>query len=462
MKREIFNSKWGFILTSAGSAIGLGNIWRFPYLCGQYGGLSFILMYLFIIVIICNPLMVSEIAIGRTSRSNCVDAYQAIGQQTGVKYSRLWSFFGGWFSVLGILMCLSFYFLVASWVLYYFLEAVSGKLLLITQDNLHTEFESLTQSFSIQYCCGLVFLLVTALIVMGGVQKGLEKTSVFLMPVLFFIFLLLTFRSVTLDGADNGVKFLLHLDPYYLGFAEDGFHWHLLFETFTAALGQAFISLSLGFGILLVYGSYFSSGENLFFAVRRIEFFDTLAALLSSFIILPAIFSAGIASASGPGLTFISLPLVFQKLAGGHFWAFAFYLLLMLATITSTISNFEMLANLFMSKFNIKRFPAVLIVVVIAGSGFTAVTASFSGIWGIKVFGKDLFALFDWLASTYTASIVSLTMALFVGYQAMKPIIRNIRRKAVISTAFTRYFLITLRYVAPIGLSILLLSALYD
>ena len=282
------------------------------------------------------------------------------------------------------------------------------------------------------------------------------------MPVLFFIFLLLTFRSVTLDGANGGVRFLLHLAPYYFGFTKSGFQWHILFETFTAALGQAFISLSLGFGILLVYGTYFSLGENLFFAVRRIEFFDTLAALLSSFIIFPAIFAAGISVSSGPGLTFISLPIVFQKLAGGNFWAFSFYLLLMLATITSTISIFEMLVNLLTNKFNFKRFSAVLIVTLIAGMGFTAVTASFSGLWKIKLFGKDLFSLFDWLASTYTASIVSLTMALFVGYRAMKPIIRNIRRKATVSTAFTRYFLITLRYVAPIGLSILLLSAVYD
>lgn len=460
MKKENFSSKWGFILTAAGSAIGLGNIWRFPYLCGQYGGLSFILVYLLILLFICNPLMVSEIAIGRASKSNCVDAYKVIGESVGMKHLNWWSFFGGWFAVIGVIMCLSFYFLVASWVLYYFLEALSGKLMLIEQENLTAEFENLTQSFSIQFSNGMIFLLATALIVIGGVKRGLEKTSLYLMPVLFVIFLALSIRSMTLDGADKGLNFLLTLDVKHLGFTEEGFRFTPLFETFTAALGQAFISLSLGFGILLVYGSYFSAKDNLFQAVRHIEFFDTLAALLSVFIIIPAIFAAGVSVSSGPGLTFISLPHVFQQLVGGRFWSLSFYLLLTLATITSTMSIFEMLANLLMDKFNLKRFPAVLWVMLITGAGFTAVALSFSGVANIKIFGRDLFTLFDWLASTYTATIVSLTMALFVGYKAMKPIIHNIRRSARVSGAFTRYFLVTLRYVAPIGLSVLLIMAI--
>ena len=346
MKKENFSSNWGFILTAAGSAIGLGNIWRFPYLCGQYGGLSFILVYFLILLLICNPLMVSEIAIGRTAKSNCVDSYKIIGEQIGLKHLGLWSFFGGWISVFSVFLILSFYFLVASWVLFYFFEAVSGNLMLISHDNLETEFQNLTRSFSIQYSNGLIFLLLTALIVIGGVRKGIEKTGLYLMPILFLIFIMLGIRSVTLNGAEKGIDFLLTIDKEHLGWTANGFRWTALFKTFTAALGQAFISLSLGFGVLLVYGSYFSPKENLFKAVRHIEFFDTLAALLSVVIIIPAIFSAGIDAASGPGLTFISLPHVFQQLNGGHFWALAFYLLLLLATITSTISVFEMPTNL--------------------------------------------------------------------------------------------------------------------
>ncbi len=459
MKKESFTSKWGFILAAAGSAIGLGNIWRFPYLCGQYGGLSFILVYLLILLFICNPLMVAEISIGRTAKSNCVDAYKVIGENLGLKYSKIWSFFGGWFAVIGTLMCLSFYFLVASWVLYYFLESISGDLMLIKQENLYAEFDTLTKSFSTQFSNGLIFLLITSIIIIGGVRKGVEKTSVCLMPLLFCIFIILGMRSATLEGAEKGLEFLYTIDYKYLGFTDEGYDITLLFDTFTAALGQAFISLSLGFGILLVYGSYFSAKDNLFQAVRHIEFFDTCAALLSVFIIIPAIFSAGLPVSSGPGLTFISLPLVFQNLSGGYIWALAFYLLLMLATVTSTISLFEMMVNLVMAKTKKGRFASVLMVTLLVLCGFTLVTASFSGVLNIKIFGRDLFSLFDWLVSTYTATIVSLTMALFVGYKAMKPIIHNIRRSAKVSDAFTRYFLITLRYVAPVGLGLLLLMA---
>lgn len=459
MKKENFSSRWGFILTSAGSAIGLGNIWRFPYLCGQYGGLSFILVYLLILLLICNPLMVAEISIGRTAKSNCVDAYEIIGSKVGLKNLKIWSFFGGWFAAFGVTLCLSFYFLVASWVLYYFFESISGQLLQISHQKLASEFETLTKSFSIQISCGLIFLLSTTLIVIAGVKKGIERVGLYLMPFLFVIFILLSMRSVTLDGAEKGVDFLLSIDWQYWGFTENGFELKRLLETFTAALGQAFISLSLGFGVLLVYGSYFSPKENLFSAVRHIEFFDTLAALLSAVIIIPAIFSAGISTTSGPGLTFISLPHVFQNLDGGYFWAFTFYLLLILATITSTISIFEVLVNLIIDKLNISRFRSSVIVMFITGTAFTLVTASFSGVWNIKILGKDLFSLADWLTSTYTAAIVSLTMALFVGYKAMKVIMHNICRSANASRIFSRYFLITLRYIAPIGLTILLVNS---
>lgn len=460
MKKENFSNKLGFVLAAAGSAVGLGNIWRFPYLCGQYGGLSFILVYLLIMFFICNPLMVAEISIGRASQSNCVDAYRVLGEKVEAKYLKIWSFFGGWCAVAGVVMILSFYFLVAGWVLHYFLEAVGGGLLQIPQEHLVSEFENLTHSFSLQLSCGWIFLFITSLIVLGGVRQGIEKTSIYLMPMLFLLFIMLTVVSVTLDGADKGVEYLLTIHPEYLGFTAEGFRWTPLFDTFTAALGQAFISLSLGFGVLLVYGSYFSPKENLFKAVRQIEFFDVLAAMLSAVIIIPAIFAMDVPVSSGPGLTFISLPHVFQKLSGGYYWALAFYLLLIFATITSTVSCFEVMANFLMNKFKFKRFASVLWVLLIVGSGFTLVTLSFSGAADIKVLGRDLFTLFDWLSSTYMATIVSLTMALFVGYRVMKPIIHNIRRSAPVSTAFTRYFLITLRYVAPLGLGLLLVMAI--
>ena len=460
MKKESFTSQWGFILAAAGSAIGLGNVWRFPYLCGQYGGLSFILMYFLVILMICNPLMVAEISLGRASKSNFIDAYKVIGEKAGLKHLKIWSFFGGWVALLGLLMIISFYFLVAGWVLFYFLETVNGHLFILSEDGFSQEFSDLTKNFSMQYVCGCFFLLATAVVVVAGVKQGIEKVGKYAMPILFLIFILLSVRSLTLPNAGGGIKFLTTVDTQFFGFTENGFQPMKLFDTFVAALGQAFISLSLGFGVLLVYGSYLSNKENLFQAVRRIEIFDTLAAVLSAVIILPAIFAVGLSPTSGPGLTFISLPMVFQQLSGGYYWSIAFYSLLIIATLTSTMSVFEGMTNLFMDKLKFTRFGAVCLVLLLSGIGFTAVTASFSGVWGIKILGRDIFGLFDYLSSTYTIAIVSLTMALFVGYIAMKPIIHNIRRSAVVTSGFTRYFLFTLRVCAPTGLILLLVLAI--
>lgn len=461
MKKESFSGQWGFILAAAGSAIGLGNVWRFPYFCGQYGGLSFILMYLLVIFLVCTPLMVAEVALGRASKSNFIDAYKVIGEKAGVKHLKLWSFFGGWMAFFGLLMIISFYFLVAGWVLFYFLETINGHLFILSESEFAEEFGYLTASFSIQYVCGWFFLLATALVVAAGVKQGIEKVGKYAMPVLFLIFLLLSVRSLTLENAKDGIAFLTTVDWHFFGFTENGFKPMVLFDTFVAALGQAFISLSLGFGVLLVYGSYFSPKENLFNAVYQIEIFDTLAAMLSAVIILPAIFAVGLPPASGPGLTFISLPMVFQQLSGGYYWSIAFYMLLMIATLTSTISVFEGMANLFMDKLNFTRFGAVALVLLLSGIGFTAVTASFSGVWGIKIFGRDIFALFDYLSSTYTIAIVSLTMSMFVGYKVMKPIIHNVRKSAVVTDRFARYFLFTLRVLAPFGLILLLILAIF-
>ncbi|MBR2273905.1 MAG: sodium-dependent transporter [Alphaproteobacteria bacterium] len=459
MKKESFTGRWGFILAAAGSAIGLGNVWRFPYYCGQYGGLSFILMYLFVLLVICNPLMVAEIALGRASKSNFIDAYQVVGQRAGVKHLKLWSFCGGWMALIGLLMIVSFYFLVAGWVLFYFLETINHHLFTLSESGFAEEFNHLTQSFSVQYVSGCFFLLTTALIVAAGVKQGIEKASKYAMPVLFLIFILLSVRSLTLSNAEEGIKFLTHIDWKFFGFTENGFAPMMLFDTFVAALGQAFISLSLGFGVLLVYGSYFSAKENLFKAAYQIEIFDTVAAILSAIIILPAIFAVGLSPSSGPGLTFISLPMVFQQLSGGYYWGLAFYLLLIIATLTSTISVFEAMTNLFMDKLKFTRFGAVSLVLLLSGVGFTAVTVSFSGLWEIKILGRDIFSLFDYLSSTYTIAIVSLTMALFVGYKAMKQIMYNIRKSAPVTTVFTRYFLFTLRVLAPLGLVLLLVLA---
>lgn len=463
MKAENFGSKWGAILAAAGSAIGLGNIWRFPYLVGEYGGFGFILLYTLILVFICNPIMITEITLGRTARSSIVDAFGIIGEKAGMQHLGWWKFFGGWFGVIGLFLIISFYFLVAGWVIFYLFEAINGNLFLLSDaQKLSDSFSMLSRNFTLQYACALVFLLFTALIIACGVKSGIERVSYYLMPVLFVIFVALSVQSLSMKGAEQGIAFLLKPDWKSLGFNENGLDIFRFAKVFSAALGQAFISLSLGYGMLLVYGSYMSNKDNVFSMVKSIEIFDTLAAFLSAIIIIPAIFAAGIAPTSGPGLTFISLPLVFQNVAGGGLWSVMFYLLLLLATLTSVISVYEGVTNLFIQKYQMKRPSAVVVVLGISLIGLTAVTLSFSGTWEIKVFGRDLFDLFDHLSTAYTSSIMAIVMSLFAGYGAYKVLFRNIGISSKVNSRFAKYYLFSVRYITPIFVGVLLLLSIYD
>ena len=461
MQKEVFSSRWGFVLAAAGSAIGLGNVWRFPYLVGENGGLSFILMYLFAVLFICNPLMVAEIALGRTSKSSFVDAYEVIGNRIKAKNLGIWKFFGGWVAFISLWMIVSFYFVVAGWVVYYLLEALSGNLLNLSINELEVGFEKMAKSFTIQFSMGVGFLLLTALVVLGGVKKGIEKCSLYLMPVLFLLLVIMAVQSLLWDKGHLGLKFLLTIDWKVLGFREDGFYVNDLAKLFMAALGQAFISLSLGFGVLLVYGSYLKDKENLFKTVKQIEFFDTGAAILSAFVVLPAIVASGIEPTAGPRLTFISLPLVFSKMPFGDVGAILFYCLLLLATVTSTISIIEAVVNLFMRRFNWGRFEALIGTLVFVLVGFVPVVLSFSETVDLKVWGMDLFSFFDWIASTYLTAIVSLTMALFVGYKCMKQVIKNIEKGCKVSHRFLRYFLVMLKFIVPFFMILMICLAIF-
>ncbi len=462
MKQEKFATKWGFVLAAAGSAIGLGNVWRFPYLVGQHGGFAFIFMYILMVAFICMPLMIAEISVGRLSRSNMVDAYKVINQHSYVKHSPLWTFFAGWLGALGIVMITSFYFLVAGWVIYYFVQAVTGSLMQVSAQEIEQVFTGFTHNFTQQAFYGLLFLGATAAVVLGGVKKGIERVSLILMPLLFLIFIVLAIQSLMLPGAEKGFDFLFKADWAAIGFTSNGFDIHKFSEICLAALGQAFISLSLGFGTLLVYGSYMSEKENIFKSVGNIAVCDTFVGILSAAIIIPAIFAAGLAPSSGPGLTFISLPIVFGTISGGYFWGIVFYVLLILATITSTISLFECIVNLFISKFRQTRPLATLSAFLLCGTGLTFVTLSFSGAVDIQVLGRDLFTLFDWLTSTFTSAIVSLTVALFVGYKAIKPMQQSIISGTNNPSFLMRYLFITLRVFAPLALCVLLFMAVYN
>ncbi len=342
--RGAFGSRLGFILAAAGSAIGLGNIWRFPYTAGENGGGAFILLYLLCVAGLGVPVILAELAMGRATRHNPVGAYRKLG-------GRSWAVAGGLGVVTGFGI-LAFYTVVAGWTLGYLWQAVTG-----TFDHAISAEESAAMFTTLiadpVRAVGLAgaFLLLTMVVVRAGIGGGIELASKILMPVFFVLLVLLAIRSVTLPGGWAGVRFILDTD-----FAK------ITPKVFVAAMGQALFSLSLGMGAMITYGSYFPKGENLPFAGISVAFFDTLIALLGGFLIFPALFAAGVEPTAGPGLVFVVLPTIFDSLPMGHLFAVAFYALLAIAALTSTISLLEVVVSYFVDERGWSRSFAVYVV----------------------------------------------------------------------------------------------------
>lgn len=317
-----FSSRFGFIVAAAGSAVGLGNIWKFPYEVGENGGAMFLLVYLFCTFVICFPLMVGEIAIGRHAMRDAYGSYKFIG-------GKKWGLLGLWGIIVGV-MILSFYNVVAGWAFGYFLEISFGSLL--NEPSFGEFFAGYTADFTDNLMFSLVFMAITAFIVARGISGGIEKASKILMPMLYVILVGLIIYALTLENAMEGIKFYLLPDISKLNA-----------ETIYSALGQAFFSLSLGMGALITYGSYIDKKQNIVTSAALISVMDVSVAFLSGLLIFPLVFSQGQAPAEGPGLVFVALPGVFHamgpvvgKVIGG-----GFFLLLCFAALTSTISLLE-------------------------------------------------------------------------------------------------------------------------
>ena len=323
IKRENFSGKLGIIAAAAGSAIGLGNIWKFPYITGVYGGSAFILVYLFCIALIGIPVMLSEFIVGRNAQKNAVGSFKKIAPGTP------W-FFTGFIGVIAAYVILSFYGIVAGWTLQYVFLAITNQFSGLTPDQIGGNFGAFISKPGLPIFWQVIFMAVTASVVIGGVKKGIERFSKILMPILLVIIIILVFRSVTLKGASKGLEFLLKPD-----FSK------LTVPAILSALGHAFFSLSLGMGTMITYGSYIKKDENLGQTAIQVTIADTLIALLAGFAIFPAVFAFGIEPSAGPGLVFVTLPNVFNQMPFGAFFALLFFVLLAVAALTSSISILE-------------------------------------------------------------------------------------------------------------------------
>lgn len=447
-KRGNFGSKLGVILASAGSAVGLGNIWRFPYETGNHGGAAFILIYLGCILLLGLPIMIAEFLIGRHSQANTARAYQILAPGTQWRWV-------GRMGVLAGFLILGYYSVVAGWTLEYIFEAVSNSFAGKTPAEFISSFQSFSSNPWRPALWLTLFLLATHFIIVKGVEKGIEKSSKIMMPTLFIIILILVGCSVTLPGAGKGIEFLLKPDFSKV----DG-------NVFLGAMGQAFFSLSLGMGCLCTYASYFSKNTNLTRTAFSVGIIDTFVAVLAGFIIFPAAFSVGIQPDAGPSLIFITLPNVFQQAFSGipilaYIFSVMFYVLLALAALTSTISLHEVVTAYLHEEFNFTRGKAARLVTTgcillgILCSLSLGVTKEFT------IFGLGMFDLFDFVTAKLMLPLGGLLISIFTGWYLDKKLVwSEITNNGTLKVPTYKLIIFILKYVAPIAISVIFINEL--
>ncbi|MBQ7122594.1 MAG: sodium-dependent transporter [Clostridia bacterium] len=442
-KRSSFTGKIGFVLAAAGSAVGLGNIWRFPYLAAKHGGGIFLLVYLILAVTFGFALMVGEIALGRKTGLSAIGAFK--------KLNAKYSFIGVIASFIPALI-LPYYSVIGGWVTKYLFVFLSGNAVQSASDDYFSAFISKPVE---PVCWFLIFIGLTALIVLLGVEKGVEKVSKIMMPVLVVLTLVVAVYSMFMPGAMEGVKY--YIMPDFSKFSV---------TTVLAAMGQLFYSMSLAMGIMITYGSYMKKDVNLEKSVRQIELFDTGIAFLAGLMIIPAVFafSGGNEEAlgKGPSLMFITLPKVFESMKGGTVIGAVFFLLVLFAALTSSISLMETVVSIVRDKFGWNR-KAVCIGVLLFSVVLGLPSCFGFSIWSeIAVKGLSILDMFDFLTNSVMMPVVALLTCIFIGY-VIKPkaLIEEVELSGQPFKAKT-LFTIVIKYIAPVCIVLILLFSVAE
>ena len=434
-----FSTRLGFVLAAAGSAVGLGNLWRFPYLAAKYGGGIFLLVYLILAITFGFTLMLTEIAIGRKTGKSCIDAFGVLNKKC--------SFIGYIVAIVPIII-FPYYSVIGGWVTKFVTLFVSGKGSEAASDEYFGGFIGQVGE-PLFYLA--IFIGITAVIIMFGVQKGIENVSKFLMPVLAVMTVGIGIYSLTLPGAMDG--FIYYIKPNFEEFS---------IKTVVAAMGQLFYSMSLAMGIMITYGSYMSKKNNLEKSVRQIEIFDTGIAFMAGVMIIPAVFSFSNGDPNmldkGPTLMFVILPKVFNSMAGGQIIGAAFFILVFLAALTSAVSLMETILSVLMDKFNIGRIPGCLL--ILFASFLIAIPSSLGfGIWSdITIFGMSFLDFFDYISNNILMPIAGLLTCLFIGY-IVKP--KTVEEEIRLSGPFKGKALynVMVKYVSPVFMVVILVSS---
>ena len=439
-----FTSNLGAILAAAGGAVGLGNIWRFPYMLGQNGGGAFLLIYIVFVLLIGIPLMMTEFIIGRRSQRNVVGAYRVLGGD-----HKGWVVLGI-FGIVAAFLIYAFYSVVAGWTLNYLALAGGGRLAGLEPAEVAEVFSTFTQGSFWPLVCQLLFLVLTGLVITMGVQKGIEKVGKILMPILFLLLVLMCVRSLTLSGSHQGLSFLFKPD-----FSK------LTGESVLSALGQSFFSLSIGMGAMVTYGSYIRKEDRLFKTSIWIALCDLLVAILAGVVIFPAVFAFGMDPASGPELVYVVLPNVFNNMPAGTLFAVIFFLLLTIAALTSTISLLEIIVAFAVEELKWKRSTASVLSTILVFVVGAFCTLSFGPLQHVKLFDRTIFDLFDLITASYLMPIGALLMTIFLGWCYPKVEVKDelSNNGTLKARAFELYYII-LRYIAPLALVIILISGI--
>ncbi len=437
--RENWGSRFGFVMAAAGSAVGLGNMWGFPYKAGEHGG-AFLIIYLALVMVFGLSLVVAEFVLGRASQRSPVGAFRIMA-------GRGWPALG----VLGIataFVILSFYIVVAGWTVAYIGLMARGALAGGQPEAMNDIFNAfVTRPIApIVYAGG--FMIASAAVVIGGVSRGIERTSKLLMPMLFVILIVLALRSVTLPGAGVGLSYFLVPD------------WSAVTgATWTAAISQVFFSLSLGMGAMLTYSSYMPREHNLPRNASLVVTLDTLVALLAGLAIIPAVFAVGLQVDAGPSLTFITLPAVFAQMPGGVYFGVLFFILLAIAALTSAVSLLEVVVSYFVDEHNMRRAPVTVLCALLVFA--LGVPSSLSmGVWSDNtIFGQSFLDLMNFISTGVMMPIGGLLIALCVGWVVGPKAIEALKSHPDQAMPLAGLWLFILRFVAPVGIAWILLQS---
>ncbi|MBQ8163595.1 MAG: sodium-dependent transporter [Clostridia bacterium] len=438
-KRSSFTGKIGFVLAAAGSAVGLGNIWRFPYLAAKYGGGIFLLVYIALALTFGFSLMVAEIAIGRKTKLSPIGAFRALNKK--------FSFIGILAAIVPVII-LPYYSVIGGWVIKYIAGFVTGQGSAMASD---TYFSSYIGSTAEPIVWFALFMGLTALVVILGVDKGVEKVSKIMMPLLIVLVIFIAiYVMIAVDGAWEGV--IYYIKPDFSKFS---------IMTVVAAMGQLFYSMSLAMGIMITFGSYMKKDISIEKSTHQIEIFDSGIAFLSGLMIIPAVFAFGgeeALSASGPSLMFVTLPKIFATMPGGSFIGAVFFIMVFFAALTSSISLMETVVSTILDKFKINRKLCCVFVLL-----FSLVLGTFSSLgysaWsGVTLLGMQLLDFFDFISNSILMPIVALATSIFVGF-FLKP--KTLIEEVELSSKFKakKMFEVVIRYIAPVCILVILISS---